>query len=513
MERTAAGDWVELGAAPLDGDFAGRIDALRVEALARGGDSVPIDLWLPPDQVLVRRYVLPAGLRGRAEALRRLSAETTRAPHELSLAVAPASPGKPATVLAVPTRTIAEARHYAGRWGFRAGRVSTRVEAGCFGDAGPDFRDHRGYALPTFGAMSGTAAAAAAAVLLGIAAWGLSSAEAPAPVAGTVAKTRPDLALARVEAGAPDLSRTSVTQVGHPQVQPLQTHRQGTARDKAPTLAAFTGTPIVGLAPPSDAVTLHVGPAPALPRHLRPGRLERVAAVSRQTDVTALVLGIDRIRATAHQQAEAVTEPRILLASADATGSAAPAGAPMIAALVTVADEPASSEAAIRLAAAESMAPRSVPLLPPPRPETETKAETETEPAAEEAPETDPEATAESGSELAAETAPRPPGKPEQKAKKLQHSIAHRAVAAGKPSPSRVREAASKHGLELDSTNLIGVLDVKSGRKALLRMSGGEYLKVGRGDTVDGWRVSAINRDSVRLTHGNQSRTLLLVVR
>lgn len=517
MGRTAAGAWVELGIAPLGGDFAERIDALRVEALVRGPGPVPVDLWLPPDQVLVRRYVLPAGSRGLAEALRRLSAETARAPRELSLAVAPTTPGEPATVLAVPAETAAAARDYAEQWGFRPGRVSTRVEAGRFGDAGPVFRCSRGLALSALGATAGTASAAVVAAMLALATWELYPADAPAPVAGT----GPGLTLVRVDAGAPDLPRTSLTGVSLHRAQSLPARRQGAARDAAPTVATFTRTPKVGpvpaLAPPPAGVTMRVGPAPVAPRHFRPGRLDRLAAASRRTDVTALVLGIDRIRATAYQHATPVAEARIQLASADATmpviPAAAPARAPIVAALVTIADRPAPAEATIRLAAAGTMAPRSVPLLPPPRPDSETR--TEIERATGEAPDTATGSgvTSSPGSELAAVTAPRPPGKPEQKARRFQRSAAHRAIAAGKPSPSTVRDAASQRGLELGSTNLIGVLDARSGRQALLRMAAGDYLKVGRGDTVDGWRVSTINRDSVRLTHGSQSRTLLLVVR
>jgi hypothetical protein len=57
------------------------------------------------------------------------------------------------------------------------------------------------------------------------------------------------------------------------------------------------------------------------------------------------------------------------------------------------------------------------------------------------------------------------------------------------------------------------VIDAQSGREALLRMSSGDVRKVTLGDTVAGWRVNAIGQDTMRLTRGGESRTLLLVTR
>ena len=77
--------------------------------------------------------------------------------------------------------------------------------------------------------------------------------------------------------------------------------------------------------------------------------------------------------------------------------------------------------------------------------------------------------------------------------------------------PRSVGDAARRTGLALNKTNLIGVIEAKNGRQALVRLPNGGYRKVGRGDNLDGWRVSAVNRESLRLTRRGEKRTLLLV--
>lgn len=77
--------------------------------------------------------------------------------------------------------------------------------------------------------------------------------------------------------------------------------------------------------------------------------------------------------------------------------------------------------------------------------------------------------------------------------------------------PRSVGDAAKRTGLALNKTNLIGVIEAKTGRQALVRLPDGGFRKVSRGDSIEGWRVSAVNRESVRLTRRGEKRTLLLV--
>lgn len=76
-----------------------------------------------------------------------------------------------------------------------------------------------------------------------------------------------------------------------------------------------------------------------------------------------------------------------------------------------------------------------------------------------------------------------------------------------------IRSAASEQGLPLDSTALIGILNLDNGRKALLRFPNGRYRSVVVGDELDGWRVSIIGVDAIRVTRAGEDRTLLLVNR
>lgn len=73
--------------------------------------------------------------------------------------------------------------------------------------------------------------------------------------------------------------------------------------------------------------------------------------------------------------------------------------------------------------------------------------------------------------------------------------------------------AAAELGLPLDHAALIGILNLESGRKALLRLPGGDYRALRVGDVIEGWRVSAIGLDAMRVSRGGEDRTLLLVSR
>ena len=76
-----------------------------------------------------------------------------------------------------------------------------------------------------------------------------------------------------------------------------------------------------------------------------------------------------------------------------------------------------------------------------------------------------------------------------------------------------IRATATESGLPLDQTVLIGILNLDTGRKALLRLPGGRYRSVIVGDVLDGWRVSIIGTDAMRVTRGGKDQTLLLINR
>ncbi|MDH3666354.1 MAG: hypothetical protein OEN23_05435 [Paracoccaceae bacterium] len=106
-------------------------------------------------------------------------------------------------------------------------------------------------------------------------------------------------------------------------------------------------------------------------------------------------------------------------------------------------------------------------------------------------------------------SAPLPKTRPAQRA--LPKTLP--SIALPKISPQSVQEAATDQGLPLDKVTLIGILDLESGRRALLRLPNGRYRSVVLGDVLDGWRVSLIGRDAMRVTRSGEDRTLLLVSR
>lgn len=81
------------------------------------------------------------------------------------------------------------------------------------------------------------------------------------------------------------------------------------------------------------------------------------------------------------------------------------------------------------------------------------------------------------------------------------------------PAPRRVSDAAGETGLPLDTTSLVGIIDASTGREALLRLPSGRFRRVTAGDVLEGWRVRDIDRESLSLSRGGQSRRLYLVNR
>lgn len=108
-------------------------------------------------------------------------------------------------------------------------------------------------------------------------------------------------------------------------------------------------------------------------------------------------------------------------------------------------------------------------------------------------------------------SAPLPMPRPARAAPRATASDA--ALASARSSPFPVASMAAERGLPRDRAALVGILNVASGRKALLRLPGGDYRTVRVGDVLAGWRVSAIGVDAMRVSRGTETRTLLLVSR
>lgn len=114
---------------------------------------------------------------------------------------------------------------------------------------------------------------------------------------------------------------------------------------------------------------------------------------------------------------------------------------------------------------------------------------------------------------LAVMTSPRPPTRPAQPAIPTRLPKVNLLPNIGTATPGSVRSAATEQGLPLDKTALIGILNLDGNRKALLRLPDGRYKSVVIGDVLDGWRVSAIGNDAMRVSKDGTDRTLPLVNR
>lgn len=79
------------------------------------------------------------------------------------------------------------------------------------------------------------------------------------------------------------------------------------------------------------------------------------------------------------------------------------------------------------------------------------------------------------------------------------------------PSSARVGSAATiEDGIPLGDVALVGIFGKKQGRRALIRLPQGRILKVERGASVNGWTVSSVDEDGVRLQKGSRNQVLRL---
>jgi hypothetical protein len=120
------------------------------------------------------------------------------------------------------------------------------------------------------------------------------------------------------------------------------------------------------------------------------------------------------------------------------------------------------------------------------------------------------------GSRVAAIMAPKPPVRPDRSERlgspALQSAspVLPRVTAAV---PGTVRATATEPGLPLNQTALVGIMHVDGASKALMRLPDGRYRSVVVGDVIEGWRISAIGTDAVRMSRSGEQRTLVLVNR
>lgn len=113
------------------------------------------------------------------------------------------------------------------------------------------------------------------------------------------------------------------------------------------------------------------------------------------------------------------------------------------------------------------------------------------------------------GSDLAAPLpAPRPLGQPPVRPARL---AARAAAPAGLFAASAA--TAGEPRIDRSYAALMGILDLDTGRQALLRLPGDRYRMVRVGDVLEGWEVRVIGPESMQVGRGGETVTLLLVTR
>ena len=70
--------------------------------------------------------------------------------------------------------------------------------------------------------------------------------------------------------------------------------------------------------------------------------------------------------------------------------------------------------------------------------------------------------------------------------------------------------ATKRNFIDLDRTNLIGIVGKTSNPRALVRLSNGKIVTLKVGDGFQGWRVFAIDRDKIVVSNGSKQEILRL---
>ncbi|MGF1660003.1 MAG: hypothetical protein ACFCUS_11290 [Rubrimonas sp.] len=520
--RKGAGPWRCVGRARWDGEgFDAHVTRLRAAALRACGvpvaeaDAMPrAAVWLPRELVFFDSIRVGAAQGAAAAAQAALRARFGADLAGLVWVVGATDGAGLAGLAAVEKRTIAEARAHARRLGFAPGAVTLRP-------GGPE--DLAGFATPPVFAEGKPAVAMSAAALSrrGLAAVGLGAgALALAAFAlwaglGATAPSAPDGATQTVDEvrAAPGPAAPAAPFVGSPPSAPDASASASIlsaahAAASPPALAeaadgATATSPGPASAPPAIKVALAPLAVEPAPRDDAPPIASAAlsAAPYAPAEPSPSLRAPDPAPPDAPPQAEArggtnEAPSAIELAQLGGPpGPNAPAVAPRPALRTQAAGSPAAAEpepagdAAVVAALPEPSA-EAAPAPPRPRPA-----------AIAERPRV--------GVALADAPKPKPRPTPRLDAKTVTRA-AVTVGSQGRASGSAARQATLRNALRFDETALIGVFGGPEGRAALVRLATGEMRKVAMGSRIDGWTVSEIGDNTLRLRKGAESRRLSL---
>lgn len=526
--RRAAGEgWRSVGGARLDAeDFAERVRTLPQRAGLRPGRALEVTLWLPPEHVVIE----PAPSGAVAEVALALATRTGRDPAGLSVCLA-GSEDAGRFAFAADQTTVDEAVAYARGWGFAPVAVSVPP------DHAPE---GAGVAMPSQALqtrrrppMALAAGIAGVAVLGGVAAalWlaepqreaNLASDAVPAATveaaslalaapraadptlavpAGPSAMSAPAMPGTATDPDTVDVRRASPAAPDRPaEIVAVSVPSWSEPGMRAGIVVASLGPIDLGLGDPAMWGLEPVAPLPVVPAPVtvpqRPSLdAPPVAAVEPDTPLEDIeTTGTETAADLEEAVADLAPMPAILppprpgaepaevevaTLSADMLADTTDAGADGdVANVVEAQDESAGTEAEdVAIAAPPPTLRAQVPTARPDRPEPPVQL-----------------------------AAPRPGTRPARRP-----VAAAVAAAPAQPTaqvPANVAQAATIRGaLPPGETGLLGVIGDGGTRTALLRTRDGRVQRVGRGDQVDGWTVSAIDATSVRLQGNGGSRTL-----
>lgn len=497
--------WRMVASAPLDApDFADRVRALPGLSGAPQGVRPSVVLWLPPDHVLSA----PAPAGGDAEIALALATRSGRDPSSLAICIA-TPPGAAPRAFAADRTTIEEAVSYARDWGFAPVTVGVPPDeappetAVAFDSAALARPQHRPRRIAAGAALLVATGALAAALWLG-------GAEPDAvPATAIIAQDAPaELELREAITATP--SRPLPLPVAEPVVAPAAPQQQAVGGDAAPVRTAppaITETAIfaTGAAPaPAEGqarVRLALAAlAPSTPAHAATDAVralpERVGGPVRMAALSSPV----RPAADGGPRAETAADIPPDPLAADDAGTGTDRASTVMAETAATADGSGEDEAddtqdnaagdVAGSASEGAEADDTADAAPPATPILRTAA---------------PEARPDRPEPPARLATPRPGARPARR----PAAVAAVAAQPSSPVPANIAQAATLTGaLASGETGLLGVMGNGNRRTALLRTSDGRVQQVSRGDRVDGWTVSAIDANSVRLQGNGGNRTL-----
>ncbi|MEX2520421.1 MAG: hypothetical protein WD969_13940 [Paracoccaceae bacterium] len=549
------GEWalieeISIGSPPSPAALDGAMPRMIKRCREIGGGTIPpLEIWLPTERILVLEFGAPDDGEDPTSLIAAALTNASPAPvSELIVAHAPWRGG--IAVAAVESVVVEEVLSYALEWGFEPARMTTnpraRTALAAF-PGGPDFTPQEQIAH-----LSGEAAA-----------------EAPPPeprlkdrvIAGALAQsarlTGRRLTWALLGAGALAVAALAFLVFPGDQPEPVITPSVLAApaplsaplREPAFTVGAAGATTVIGAAPglptprrvvvPAQMENGGAGPT-ADAQARQPTHAGEPALAAAPTSAPG---GSVRVR----DASETPEPPDAADAPAEIeTPQETPVETP-VEAPAAAAETPRDAMAALATALAQVATP------PTPRPATiGARQETAAAPDTVAAPVTAPVIAQITAEEIDQSGPPGPgavgrapaPGPrpdaldmtpsariatlsptPKRRPKSIRPRVPSAAIAAGEPN---VREVAAprrpppqgagvasaatlRDAIPLSDMNLLGVFGSSKSRRALLRLSSGQVLRVSQGTVVEGWVISRIDATSMRITRGGDARTLELV--